>query len=83
VVSVATVLDVAEGVCRDARIVLGAVASMPYRAVAAEDVVRGGPLDESRIVQAAEAALRDAKPMSGNAYKVEIAKTLIRRMLRL
>ena len=83
VVSVATVLDVAEGVCWDARIVLGAVASMPYRAVAAEDVVRGGPLDESRIAQAAEAALRDAKPMSGNAYKVEIAKTLIRRMLRL
>jgi xanthine dehydrogenase YagS FAD-binding subunit len=83
VVSVAAVLDVAEGVCRDARIVLGAVAPVPYRAVAAEDVVRGGPLDERRAVQAAEAALRDAKPMSGNAYKIEIAKTLVKRVLRL
>jgi xanthine dehydrogenase YagS FAD-binding subunit len=83
VVSVAAVLDVAEGVCRDARIVLGAVAPVPYRATAAEDVVRGGPLDERQAEQAAEAALRDAKPMSGNAYKIEIAKTLIKRALRL
>jgi xanthine dehydrogenase YagS FAD-binding subunit len=83
VVSVAALLDVAEGVCRDARIVLGAVAPVPYRATAAEDVVRGGPLDERQAEQAAEAALRDAKPMSGNAYKIEIAKTLIKRALRL
>ncbi len=83
VVSVAVVLEVAEGVCRDARIVLGAVAPMPYRAVAAEDVVRGGPLDERQAGRAAEAALRDAKPMSGNAYKIEIAKTLVQRALRL
>ena len=83
VVSVAAVLNVAEGVCRDARIVLGAVAPVPYRAVAAEDVVRGGPLDERQAELAAEAALRDAKPMSGNAYKIEIAKTLVKRVLRL
>ena len=83
VVSVAVVLEVAEGVCRDARIVLGAVAPVPYRAVAAEDVVRGGPLDERQAGLAAEAALRDAKPMSGNAYKIEIAKTLVKRALRL
>ncbi len=83
VVSVAAVLDMSEGVCRDARIVLGAVAPVPYRAVAAEDVVRGGPLDERQAARAAEAALREAKPMSGNAYKVEIAKTLVKRALRL
>jgi xanthine dehydrogenase YagS FAD-binding subunit len=83
VVSVAAVLDVAEGVCRDARIILGAVAPVPYRAVAAEDVVRGGPLNERQATLAAEAALRDAKPMSRNAYKIEIAKTLVKRTLRL
>ena len=81
--SVAAVLDMAQGVCRDARIVLGAVAPVPYRAVAAEDVVRGGPLDERQAELAAEAALRDAKPMSGNAYKIEIAKTLVKRVLGL
>ena len=83
VVSVAVVLEVAEGVCRDARIVLGAVAPVPYRAVGAEDVIRGGPLDQHQAGLAAEAALRDAEPMSGNAYKIEIAKTLIKRALRL
>ena len=83
VVSVAVVLEVAEGVCRDARIVLGAVAPVPYRAVGAEDVIRGGPLDQRQAGLAAEAALRDAEPMSGNAYKIEIAKTLIKRALRL
>jgi xanthine dehydrogenase YagS FAD-binding subunit len=82
VVSVAAVLEVVEGVCRDARIVLGAVAPVPYRAVGAEDVVRGGPLDKRQAELAAEAALRDAKPMSGNAYKIEIAKTLVKRVLR-
>ena len=83
VVSVAAVLDVEEGICRDARIVLGAVAPVPYRAVAAEDVVRGRPLDERQAELAAESALKDAKPMSGNAYKIEIAKTLVKRVLRL
>ena len=83
VVSVAAVLDMAESVCRDARIVLGAVAPMPYRAVAAEDVFRGAPLDEKLAARAAEAALKDAKPMSGNAYKIEIAKTLVKRALQL
>jgi xanthine dehydrogenase YagS FAD-binding subunit len=81
VVSVAAVLDMAEGICRDARVVLGAVAPVPYRAVAAEDVVKGGPLDEGQAARAAEAALKDAKPMSANAYKIEIAKTLIKRVL--
>ena len=83
VVSVAAVLDMAQDVCRDARIVLGAIAPVPYRAAAAEEAVRGVPLDEKQVVQAAQAALTEAKPMSGNAYKIEIAKTLVKRALRL
>jgi xanthine dehydrogenase YagS FAD-binding subunit len=82
VVSVAAVLEVAEGVCRDARIVLGAVAPTPYRAVAAEKMLKGNALDRRQAAQAAEAALKDAKPMSRNAYKIEIAKTLIERVLQ-
>lgn len=83
VVSVAAMLDLVEGICRDARIVLGAVAPVPYRAVAAEDVLRDNPLEEKQAAQAAQAALAEAKPMSGNAYKIEIAKTLVKRALRL
>jgi xanthine dehydrogenase YagS FAD-binding subunit len=83
VVSVAAVLDVVGGICRDARIVLGAVAPFPYQAVAVEDVIRDGAIDEHQAMLAAEAALKDAKPMSANAYKIEIAKTLVKRVLRL
>jgi len=83
VVSVAAVLDMAEGVCRDACIVLGAVAPTPYRAVGAENILRGRALDGQLAAQAAEAALKDAKPLSRNAYKIEIAKTLVERVLQL
>lgn len=81
VVSVAVVLEVTGGVCQDARIVLGAVAPTPYRAVAAEKVLRGKALNNRRAALAAAAALQDARPMSRNAYKIEIAKTLVERVL--
>jgi xanthine dehydrogenase YagS FAD-binding subunit len=44
-------------------------------------VLRGAVLDRNRADAAAAAALRNAQPMSDNAYKVPIAKTLIRRAL--
>jgi xanthine dehydrogenase YagS FAD-binding subunit len=82
VVSIAVVLEMTNGICRDARIVLGAVAPMPYRALAGEDALKGALLDDHQAALAAEAALQDAKPLSGNAYKIEIAKTLIQRILQ-
>ena len=77
-VSVAVALDVADGVVRDVRIVLGAVAPTPYRAKAAEDALRGKPLDAGK---AAELAVKGAKPLEQSAYKVTIAQTLVRRAL--
>ena len=81
IVSVASFIIMQEGVCKDARIVLGAVAATPYRARAAEDVIRGRPLDTAAAGAAAEAAVSDAKPLSKNAYKIEIAKTLVKRAI--
>ena len=79
-VSVAIVLDGGTTV-RDARVVMGAVAPVPWRSLEAEAVLKGGPLDESRARSAAEAALKDAQPMSDNAYKVVIAKAIVRRAI--
>ena len=79
VVSVASLISESDGVCRDARIVLGAVAPIPYRASAAEDAIKGKPLDAAAAEAAAEAAVKDAKPLSKNAYKIEITKTLVKR----
>jgi len=80
-VSVAAVITVKDGTCTEARIILGAVAPMPFRAKAAEEAMVGRPLSESVAAEAAEAALAGAKPLSMNAYKVEIARTLIKRVV--
>jgi NADPH-dependent glutamate synthase beta subunit-like oxidoreductase len=81
IVSVVSVIKVEKGVCADARIVLGAVAPGPVRAKAAEEVIIGQSIDEHRAVEAAEQAVAGALPLSMNAYKVEIARTLVKRAL--
>jgi xanthine dehydrogenase YagS FAD-binding subunit len=64
-----------------ARVVLGAVAPVPWRSLPAEAALKGKTVDEAAAWQAAEAALADAKPMSGNVYKVQVAKTALRRAI--
>jgi len=81
IVSVASVILMKDGLCSDARIVLGAVAPSPVRAFAAEEIIKGKPIDEAVAVSAAEAALAEVKPLGMNAYKVEIARALIRRAI--
>ena len=64
-----------------ARVVLGAVAPIPWRSKAAEAALVGKPLNEQTAAAAGEAAVAEAKPMSGNAYKVQIAKTAVKRAI--
>ncbi|MDD5204858.1 MAG: xanthine dehydrogenase family protein subunit M [Desulfobacterales bacterium] len=79
IVSVASVILQDKGVCVDGRIALGAVAPGPVRAEKAEETLKGKPITPELAAEAAEQALADAKPLSMNAYKVEIAKTLVKR----
>jgi xanthine dehydrogenase YagS FAD-binding subunit len=79
IVSVATMIAMSDGICRDARIVLGGVAPGPVRAKAAEEVVTGKTIDEPVASQAADAALAGSRPLSKNGYKIEIARTLVKR----
>jgi xanthine dehydrogenase YagS FAD-binding subunit len=81
VVSVASILTVDKGVCRDARIVLGAVAPEPVRTRKAEEAIKGRTIDEDIATQAAEHALAGASPLRMNGYKVEIAKALVKRAI--
>jgi xanthine dehydrogenase YagS FAD-binding subunit len=64
-----------------ARVVMGAVAPVPWRAQAAEQALAGKTIDEQTATQAAEAALTGAKPMSQNGYKVQVAKTAVKRAI--
>jgi xanthine dehydrogenase YagS FAD-binding subunit len=77
-VSVAALLDVgADGRVRDCRIALGGVAHAPWRASAAERVLLGVPPGAEVFARAADAELRYARPLPGNAYKVTLARNLI------
>ncbi|MDD2737179.1 MAG: FAD binding domain-containing protein [Desulfuromonadaceae bacterium] len=81
VVSVAALVSQATGICTEARIALGAVAPGIVRADAAEKFLRGRPLTAETAAQAAELALADARPLSRNAYKINIATALVTRAL--
>jgi len=81
-VSVAVSAKLIGGVVRDARIVLGGVAPVPWRARDAEKLLEGRALDEAACQAAADAALERAEPLKDNGYKVPLARELVRRTLR-
>jgi xanthine dehydrogenase YagS FAD-binding subunit len=63
------------------RICLNAVAPKPYRATKAEAAIAGKPINEANAEAAGAAAVEDAKPLQATKYKVQIAKTLVKRAL--
>lgn len=66
----------------DVRIVLGGVAPRPWRVnTSVEEDVSSGGLDEETIGTLADRALLDAAPMSKNGYKVDLAASLLRRIM--
>ncbi len=79
--SAATCLDVEGGRVRDARIVMGHVAPVPWLSQEAAAAVIGGPINEETAARAGEAAVASATPLSGNGYKVQLAKTAVKRAL--
>jgi xanthine dehydrogenase YagS FAD-binding subunit len=66
---------------RQARVVLGAVGNVPHQVQAANDYMEGKTLEEPLAEKVAELLLEDAKPLEGNAYKLPLAKALVRRTL--
>jgi xanthine dehydrogenase YagS FAD-binding subunit len=79
---VAVALDVdASGICRRAAVILGAAAPVPRRAKTAEAALTGKRIDETMAAAAGRAALDGATPLSGNAYKLSLFETLVRRAI--
>ena len=66
---------------RAARIVMGAVAPIPWRSPAAEAALTGKRLTEEAAMTAADAAVQGARPMTLNGYKVQIARTAVKRAI--
>jgi xanthine dehydrogenase YagS FAD-binding subunit len=80
-VSVAAVLALRDGVVERARIVLGGVANMPWRAESAERALVGQPFTRELAARVGERALEDARPLRQNSYKVQMGRALVCRAL--
>jgi xanthine dehydrogenase YagS FAD-binding subunit len=81
-VSVACALRIDRGRIAEARLALGGVATVPWRAYAAEESLAGTEVGDDAYRVAAERALDGARPRMHNAFKVELARRAIVRALR-
>ena len=83
IASAAVAVDLDGDVVRGARIALGGVATVPWRAREAEAVLRGRPLTTEVARTAARVAFAEATPQSHNAFKIELGQsTLVRALLQ-
>src|SRR5215468_6348630 len=79
--SAAVALDLRDGRVRAARIALGGVATVPWRATAAEAALHDKPLDDTSKQAAAEAAFADASARDHNAFKIDLGRRTLMRAL--
>lgn len=64
-----------------ARIVIGAVAPVPWRVPAAERTLVGKTVTDATAADAAVTAVAGARALSGNGYKIQVAKTAVKRAI--
>lgn len=83
VVSAAAALRLEGGRIAEARLALGGVALKPWRLKDAEAVLQGLAPEAGAFAKAAEVALAEAKPSGDNAFKIELARRVLRRALAL
>jgi xanthine dehydrogenase YagS FAD-binding subunit len=76
-------LELLGPVVKSARIVLGQVAPVPWLSPEAAASIVGRPVNESTAEAAGDAAVARATPLSGNAYKVQLTKTAVKRAILL
>jgi xanthine dehydrogenase YagS FAD-binding subunit len=81
-VSVAAALELDGDTIADTRLALGGVAAKPWRAWRAEEALRGRPATEASFLEAADAELADARPLAGNAFKIELARRTLAAVLQ-
>ncbi len=85
IVGVAALVTLQDGVCREVKIALGAVAPIPIRATRAESVLKGKLFSAELVKQAAETAVEEARPISdiraSAEYRKEMVRVLTQRVL--
>ena len=80
-VTASVAYQVQNGAATNPQIVLGHVAATPWVATRAAQALSGQKIDEASAKRCGDAAADGAKPLSGNAYKVQLVKTAVKRAL--
>jgi len=81
IVNVYTIISIYEDVIKRARIVIGGVAPIPYRAIYAEKILEGEKLTKNLLEEVADTSVKEAIPLKKNSYKVSIVLALVKRSL--
>jgi xanthine dehydrogenase YagS FAD-binding subunit len=79
--SAAVALEVQDGIVQEARLALGGVATVPWRARQAEALLKGLKFDDGLAGRVAEAAFAGAKTREHNAFKIDLGKRVVARAL--
>jgi len=79
--SAAVAINLSGTTIRGARVALGGIATKPWRSHEAEQVLTGASANADTFRTAAEAALKSAKPLRYNAFKIKLAKMALVRAL--
>jgi len=77
----AAALRIDGGIVREARIVMGHVAPMPWISDEAAAAINGREVNAETAEAAGEAAVATATPLSNNEYKVQLAKVAVKRAI--
>ncbi|RYY92793.1 MAG: xanthine dehydrogenase family protein subunit M, partial [Comamonadaceae bacterium] len=80
-VSVAAIVDAADGVLRGARMAFGGLAHKPWRVEAAEDALRDAPASDNSYSGAADAVLQGARGQGDNDFKIPLARRVLAGVL--
>lgn len=80
--SAAVALDVQDGTVRDARIALGGVATVPWRAREAEALLKGQKFDDGLAQRVSDAAFSEARGRRHNSFKIALGKRVVARALQ-
>ena len=81
-VNVAAAIVVNNGVVERSRIACGAVSAVPRRLLAVEEAIKDKVVDAEVATVAGRAAIRDARPLNYNGFKIPLMASLVTRAVR-
>jgi xanthine dehydrogenase YagS FAD-binding subunit len=81
-INVAAAIVVNSGVVERSRIASGGVSAVPRRLTVVEEVIQGKPAEEATAKLAGQAAIRGARPLNYNQFKIPLMANLVTRAVR-